>query len=58
MPKIKFIRSCRYTETDGPAPQAGDVLEVTDESAKRWIRRGAAELVQDTKTTTKKKGDK
>lgn len=62
MPKIKFTRDAGSNE-GGPF-KAGDIVEVPQTSADRWVRRNAAEVVKGeaaqpvTKKTTKKtKGD-
>ena len=44
MPKIEFIRDTTSLEGGSDRPKKGDVLDVGDDSAARWIRRGAAIL--------------
>jgi len=52
--KIKFLRDSTGTEGDAPRPRKGDVLEVNEASAQRWIRRNAAELFTEPSKTPKK----
>lgn len=56
MPHIKFIRSVTPHEAGEYRPAVGDVIEVNEASAQRWLRRKAAEIVAapTTKTTPKK----
>lgn len=45
MPHIKFIRSVTPHESGEYRPAVGDVIEVNEASAQRWLRRKAAEIV-------------
>lgn len=59
MPKIKFTRNANSGE--GGPYEAGQEITVTQESADRWVRRNAAEIVkgESAKPKTKtSKGDK
>jgi len=48
MPRVKFVRNPAPHE-GGSEFRIGTVTEMTPISADRWIRRGAVEVVDDTK---------
>ena len=61
--KVKFITDATAITDKGPETlfEAGDVQDLNDASADRWIRRGVAELFSETpatKKTSKKKTKK
>jgi hypothetical protein len=63
MPRIKFTRNADVNE--GGPYEAGQIVDVPQASADRWVRRDAAEIVkgeeakpQKTKTTKTTKGTK
>lgn len=51
MPTIKFIRDT--TPYEGGPHKAGDVVECSDASAERWVKRGAAERTKPKPTKEK-----
>jgi len=57
--KIRFIKEAvvrvyGYIHPDNPVYKAGDILEVNPDSARRWLKRGVAELVEEKVAEAKK----
>jgi len=58
MPKVKFTKDYEVRSADRESYEAGQEINLSEESANHFVSRGVAEIVSAKKSTTKKSEEK